>query len=149
LVVGSGGNLILTGTTYYFASVTLSGGGLLTLNNGGQHADIWVSTDFGAGGGGVVNTSQKAGNLAIWACGSPTKPSKWDLSGGSNGYMTLYAPNHDVVVGGGGDFYGAIIGATFSATGGSRFHYDEALGRAAGNLQTWRLLPGSWTQLSL
>jgi uncharacterized repeat protein (TIGR01451 family) len=49
------------------------------------------------------------------------------LTGGSTGYFSLYAPNHEVSVGGGGNIFGAVVADVFSSSGGSRFHFDEAL----------------------
>jgi len=71
--------------------------------------------------------------LEIWACGNPPAPSEWDLSGASsNVYLSLYAPNHDLKVNGSGDIFGAFIVRTFSAQGGARVHFDEALGFVSG-----------------
>jgi hypothetical protein len=146
LVVGGGVNYTLPvpPTTYYFHSISLTGGSTLTLG-ATQHVDIWIADGLTIGGGGIGNTSGVPGNLSLWACGSPTKPTKWDLSGGSTGYFTVYAPNHDVVVGGGGDLFGAIIGGTVTASGGSRLHYDEALARQPS--KQLLAVTGSWAQL--
>ena len=70
LSVGAGANLTLTGVFYYFRSIDLKG--TLTFDNGGRHADIWVSVNFSAGGGGIVNTAARPTDLEIWSCGSST-----------------------------------------------------------------------------
>ena len=147
VTVGGGHNLTLTAppTQYHFSSVTLSGGSTLTINSGGQHVDIYIDDGLTIGGGGIGNTSGLPTMLGLWACGSPVKPTKWDLSGGSTGYFSVYAPNHDVVVGGGGDLFGAVVGSTITASGGSRLHYDEALAQQPSNLLT--AVTGSWGQL--
>ncbi|PYP65473.1 MAG: hypothetical protein DMD36_19300, partial [Gemmatimonadetes bacterium] len=133
LVVDGNGNLTLTGIFYYFSSITLTGGGTITFDNGGRHADIWVSTDLKLSGGSIVNTAATPTGLEIWACGDPAAPSQWTLSGaGSNVYLSLYAPNHDLTMNGGGDVYGAFIVKTFSASGGGKVHFDEALGFVSG-----------------
>jgi len=128
LVVNGGGKLTLTGVFYYFSSITLTGGGTLTFDNGGRHADIWVSTTLKLSGGSIVNTSEQPTGLEIWACGSPAAPEEWDLSGsGSNVYLSLYAPNHGLKVNGSGDIYGGFVVSTYTASGGSNVHFDEAL----------------------
>jgi len=48
-------------------------------------------------------------------------------------------------VGGGGDLFGAVVGSTITASGGSRLHYDEALAQQPSNLLT--AVTGSWAQL--
>ena len=90
--------------------------------------DIFLADGLTIGGGGVGNTSGLPTRLGFWACGSPAIPTKWDLSGGSTGYFSLYAPNHLVRVGGsGGQIFGAVVAATFSASSNASFHFDEAL----------------------
>jgi hypothetical protein len=39
----------------------------------------------------------------------------------------VFAPNADVQLVGGSDFYGEILGATVSDAGGTHFHYDRSL----------------------
>ena len=56
----------------------------------------------------------------------------------------MYAPNHDVVVGGGGDLFGAIIGGTVTASGGSHLHFDESLANQGGTQLT--SLAGGWAE---
>ena len=130
LIIGSGNNLVLSSPPpggYYFSYVD-AGGGPITISAGSQHVDITIDDKLTVGSGGMVNTGADPTLVSVSACGSPVKPSTWSITGGAGSYFTIYAPNHDVVVGGGGDLWGAVIGAAVSATGGSHFHYDEALG---------------------
>src|SRR6058998_4075434 len=50
-----------------------------------------------------------------------------DLSGGSGSYAVVYAPNSPITISGGGAWYGAILGKSFTDSGGSAVHYDRAL----------------------
>ena len=131
LVVGGGHTYTLNvpPSQYYFHSVSLTGGSTLTFNNpSGTKVDIFLADGLTIGGGGVGNTSGLPTRLGFWACGSPAIPTKWDLSGGSIGYFSLYAPNHLVRVGGsGGQIFGAVVAATFDASSNASFHFDEAL----------------------
>ncbi len=130
LVVGAGANLILTGVYYYFSSVTLNGG-TLTFDNGGRHADIYVSVDLKVQGGSVVNTGERPTGLEIWGCG--TDANKWEIKSSAAAYLSIYAPSHEVKLSGSGDVFGAIVAAMFSTGGGgSHVHYDEALGGVTG-----------------
>jgi hypothetical protein len=145
LKVTGGRSLILAQKLYYFHSVVLSGGSTLTMNTGGEHADLWIDDALTVGGGGIVNTASLPTALAIWSCGAAST-STWTLSGGSGAYFSLYAPNHPVVLGGGGDTFGAIVGGSFVASGGSRVHFDEALANKASatlktDSRTWALFP--------
>src|ERR1043166_5742431 len=99
------------------------------------HDNLIVSS-----GGNVNNLSAKPALLVIKSCLQAGDAStfighKFDFSGGGSGYLQIYAPNMDVSVGGGGDFYGAIIGGgngqKITINGGSRLHYDTQLSGAA------------------
>jgi hypothetical protein len=144
----SGGNtltLAVPPTTYYFSQVVTSGGSQIIFNNPSNlHVDIWIDDLLNVSGGGFVNTSGKSTQLGLWSCGSSSS-STWTLSGGSGAYFSVYAPNHAVSVTGSGDIWGSIIGKTVTATGGSKFHYDEALGR--GPPSGLNPIAGSWAQL--
>jgi len=132
-------------TAYYFSDVVLSGGSTLTFNNPSNlHVDIWIDDVLNLSGGTVANPSGKSTMLGIWACGA-TSSSNWTLSGGSGAYFTVYAPTHAVTVSGSGDLWGALVGKTVTASGGSKFHYDEALGK--GPPQGLNPVGGSWAQL--
>jgi hypothetical protein len=144
----SGGNILtlpVPPTQYYFSQVVTSGGSQIVFNNPSNlHVDIWIDDLLNVSGGGFVNTSGKSTMLGIWSCGA-TSSSTWTLSGGSGAYFSVYAPNHPVSVTGSGDIWGSVIGKTVTATGGSKFHYDEALGK--GPPQGLNPVLGSWSQL--
>ncbi len=148
LKIQGGNSLTLSGhNQYYFSQVIVSGGSTLTIDPGSGHVDMYVSDKVVVGGGGVANTSTKPNQLRLAACGTPIKPAGWDLSGGSDGFMTVYAPNQVVTVGGGGNLFGSIIAAEIDVTGGSKLHADESLGGAV--TTTLSLISGSWVQLTL
>src|SRR5438876_4031828 len=147
LRVTAGGNLTLKAppTQYYFSQVVLTGNSTLTVN-GGQHVDIYIEKSLDLSGGGIVNTAAQPTQLGIWACGIPNA-TQWTLTGGSGAYFSLYAPSHPVVVTGGGDLWGAVVGASFTASGGATLHYDEALAQVPSKLLT--VVTGSWAQLGV
>jgi len=147
-VSGGGKNITLPAppTQYYFSQVVLTGGAKLVINGAGQHVDIYIDNVLSVSGGGVVNSGAMPTQLGIWACGSPANPAKWDLTGGSGSYYSLYAPNHDVAVSGSSDLYGAIVAASLTASGGTQFHYDEALAQQPSDRVA--ILTGSWAQIS-
>jgi len=139
------GPLTLTGGPYFFHSLKVSDSLNITASS---HVDIYVEDYLTVSSGGLVNNNSRLpGRLSLWACNTAAKPGGFSLTGGGSGYFSIYAPDRDVVVGGGGDFFGAAIGSTISFTGGSRFHYDRALGAGAGSALT--LITGSWAELTL
>jgi len=111
-------------TRYYFSSVSMSGQATLTVNGGGEQVEIWISNTLNISAGGILNTSSKAPQLGLWACGTNT--STWTISGGS-AYFSVYAPTHPISLSGGANLFGALVGASVTANGGAQVHYDEAL----------------------
>ena len=49
------------------------------------------------------------------------------LNGGSQAAAMVYAPNADVSLNGGNDFYGSIVAGTLKDNGGAKIHYDRHL----------------------
>jgi hypothetical protein len=149
LSVAGGATLTLNGANYFFSQVVLSGNAILQVNPpGGSHTEIVVSDLLNFSGGTVLNLSASPTRLGFSSCGSPAVPSTWSLSGGAGSAFSVYAPNHPVAVSGGGDIYGAIVGSTYTAFGGSKLHYDEALARRPSDKlvvqkATWSMLPGN------
>jgi hypothetical protein len=139
----SGGKVITLNpppTVFYFSSVTLSGGSQLIA---GGAVQIMIGNQLNLSGGTLVNPSGVPSNLAISSCGSGSTTG-WTLSGGSGAAFTVYAPNHPITVTGSGDIFGAIVGASYTASGGSKVHFDEAL---LNTPTTQRMaLVGSWVQ---
>ena len=147
LSVSSGVNLILPNppSQYYFSSVKLTGNATLTVTVGAQPTNVIISGELSLGGGGIVNTGGDPTKLAISACGNPVGPASWGLAGGVGAAFTVYAPDRDVAVTGGSDFFGAIVGLTVSVQGGTKIHYDSALSDKPS--QFLSTVNGSWAQI--
>jgi hypothetical protein len=145
VTVSNGATLTLTDTSYFFASIVLTGNSRLVFP-GTAHANVVLRDSLNAANGIIVNSSANATALSFASCGTSTTPAYWALSsGGTASYYSVYAPNHVVYETGSGDFYGAVIASTYYATGGGKFHYDAALARQASNKTA--VQPGSWSQL--
>jgi hypothetical protein len=142
----SSGTLTLTDTSYFFASIVLSGTAKLAFP-GTSHASVVLRDSLNAGTTGtIINSSANATSLSFASCGTSATPAWWALSsGGTASYYSVYAPNHIVYETGAGDFYGAVIASIYYATGGGKFHYDAALARQSSNKVA--VQPGSWAQL--
>jgi hypothetical protein len=132
-------------TQYYFSQVVLTGGSTLTIDGGGQHVDIFIDKQLDLSGGGIINSSAQPPQLAISACGSPGSQDRWTLSGGSGAYFSVYAPSHPIAVTGNTDLWGAVVASSFTMSGGSRMHYDEALTQLPSKLLA--VVSGSWAQV--
>lgn len=147
LTVSGAVTLTLPDTAYFFSSIVLSSGGRISFP-GAPRAMVMLRDSLNAGGGTVANVSGMPTNLSFSSCGTSATPAKWILSSGiTPEYYSVYAPNHAVTEIGLGDFYGAVVAASYSSAGG-RFHFDQALtrmpsGRLAVEKGTWAQLPGS------
>ena len=145
---------------YYFDDLEISKALNISYSATPHPVTIYVHYKFlVSSGGNVNNLTQKPTLLAIKTCLKPGDPvtyttDKFSLTGGAQGYMQLYAPNNDVVVGGGGDLFGSVVGGGLPGTvnsgnqvsfsGGSQLHYDRQL-VAAGNIRT--LVTGAWAEV--
>ena len=139
-VSGNSQNVILASNrSYCFNTITLQGGGTLTVNG---PVTISVTGAVNFSGGSVSNTTALATNLLLYSSmNAPTNQNAIKLSGGSAAYMAVYAPQAGITMSGGtSDFYGAVIGASVTDTGGIGVHYDDALAgimSAVGQLTGW------------
>ena len=149
LTVASGANLTLTLSQYYFSRVILLGNSTLTVNPpAGGHIEVIVGDSLNTSGGSVANVPGDPTRLGFSSCGTPTPLRNWVVTGGVGAAFSVYAPNHPVTLTGSGDLYGAVVGSTFTATGGGQLHYDAALARQPSKRlvvqrATWAMLPGS------
>lgn len=144
LTVSGGGTLTLTDSSYFFSSIVLSGGSSLAVP-GNPHVNVYLRDSLNVTGGTLTNSAGTATALSFTSCGTSATPADWALTGGTDAYYSVYAPNHIVYATGGADFYGAIVASIYYATGGAKFHYDAALARQPSNKLA--VQGGSWAQL--
>jgi len=137
-------NFIFTGSQYYFSSVTIGGGSTMTFT-GLSHTDMYISGALDTGGGSIVNTSANSTRLSMWSCGGASS-AQWRLTGGTSAYFTVFAPDHDLVVSGAGNIYGALVSKAYTASGGSAIHYDKAL--ASIRTPVMNFISGTWAELT-
>jgi type II secretory pathway pseudopilin PulG len=148
LSLASGANLTLTLSQYYFSRVIIAGNATLTVNPpAGNHIEVIVSDSLNTTGGSISNVPGDPTRLGFSSCGTPNPLRKWAIAGGAGAAFSIYAPNHDVTLAGGGEVYGAIVGNSFTLSGGGKLHYDEALARQASKKlavqrATWSMLAG-------
>jgi hypothetical protein len=118
LLTGSAGNVTLAPGSYCFGLVTVAG----TLTVTGP-TTINVTDKFVASSGSIVNnTTHDPAKLVLNS--SVVGKDAVSLTGNADGFMTVNVPNGEVVVGGGGNFFGSIVGTEVSFTGGSCFHQN-------------------------
>ncbi len=122
LEVKPGKSANLANWTYCFKSVTVKGS--LTVSG---PVVVYLTGSGDTTGGAIINTTLCAANLQILSSGGPSSGDAIKITGGTETYLTLYAPGAQVDVSGGGEIFGAIVGYTVTVHGGSSIHFDEAL----------------------
>ncbi len=128
--------LELTGGTYYIDSLDIGGGALLKVT---ARTTLFVKNDINAGGNGILNTTGIPDNLMIFCSGDDVK-----LSGTSDFYGSVYAPNASLDITGTTNLFGAYVGLTVKNNGTANIHFDE--GSLHRNLlrQPYRII--TWAQ---
>ncbi|NQU11048.1 hypothetical protein HQ590_09680 [bacterium] len=117
----------------------------------GATLQIYCAGGVKIAGNGVLNDASRAIDCRFY--GLPTS-SSWDINGNGQWVGTVYAPNAEVNVAGGGtdgDMSGSIVADTIRFNGHTRFHYDESLetnnsntGYLVASWQSLKLVGGSW-----
>ena len=120
LIASNGSDLTINGdvTIYVERNMRVGGGSQLTING---EVEIFIEGEMRFDNGTVVNPSQLPRNLKLNVGQGPV-----NLQGGNGLHASIYAPEADVVVQNGSNFFGAIIGRTLE-TGGTNLHLDESL----------------------
>lgn len=116
--IGSDDNLTLAPGVYYFTEADFGAHATLTLTG---KTTIYLVGSFNASGGGTINTTTDPGDLMIISSGTEV-----EITGDTEFYGSIFAPNADVKLTGSGSFYGAIIGKTVDMRGTFDFHADES-----------------------
>jgi hypothetical protein len=145
-----GGNVLVTGNAvlYVTSDVAFSGNDFIRIQAGAS-LKLYVSApNASIGGKGVQNETGNAINFSYYGL-----PSNTSLSYGGNGTLTgtIYAPQADFTLGGGGstvnDFVGACVVNSIKMNGHYNFHFDENLGNAGPPLG-WRAISWNETQVT-
>lgn len=140
LTINGSDTVTLGAGTYYFSSISITGGGALNVSGA---ATIYVSGDVSIGGNGVSTAQNLPPNLTINVEGTHNV----SISGNGAFHGKVYAPQSSINVTGNGDLYGALVGNTFSDSGNGNIHYDLALGSASVNEPTSNEMR-AWTEVS-
>jgi hypothetical protein len=156
---GNAGNILsITGRVVFVLSgdIEVKGSASISLN-ADSSVEIYTANDVAIGGGGITNTDGKATDFSVFG----TAPMDGDDAGQDitivgNGQLaaTVYAPNADVSLNGGGtdgEVLGGVVALTATITGGSAFHFDEALwditdGDGTYSVDSWLEMTGLTTE---
>jgi hypothetical protein len=125
LSVSDGQTLTIAAGTYCFGSVTLSGNATLAV---GGPVVISLTGTFSESGSSLVNQTGAPANLQIST--SFTGSSGVAISGSSVAHFTVYAPAAEVVVSGGSQVSGLVLGSSIALSDSAAIHEDTTAGTA-------------------
>jgi len=120
-------------------------GGAQVVVQPGVSATIYFDGNIDVSGVGIINSNNQPNDLHLYGV-QPIDSSSRTVHLGGNGSITatVYAPNADVTINGGGSsghVFGSIVGKTVTMTGVTNLHYDEASG-ASGMINNYKIV--SW-----
>jgi hypothetical protein len=129
---------------YVTGDIALSGNAQITVQPG-VSAKIYFAGNVSVSGNGILNINNQPLDLQLYGI-QPLDGSTKQVSLGGNAEITasVYAPNANVTVNGGGSsghVYGSLIGKTVTMTGVTNLHYDEALS-SGGIINSYKIV--SW-----
>lgn len=126
--VTGGATLTLHAGTYNINSLKLTGGATLAIASGPVILNVagqGEATPIDFEGGATANETFDPSLFRIHYAGTGTLK----LTGGTTTSAIVYAPLASATVAGGADFYGSILAAAVTVTGGAQLHYDRRLSR--------------------
>jgi hypothetical protein len=129
---------------YVTGDISVAGTSQMVLHEG-VTATIYFAGNVDVTGNGILNTKNQPSDLQLYGIQPPSSTSK-HVSLGGNGQIiaSVYAPNHDVSVNGGGTnghVFGSVVGKSLTMTGVTNLHYDEALA-STGIINNYKIV--SW-----
>jgi hypothetical protein len=103
-------------------------------------ATVYVTGNVNFGNGSVNSnsaSSQVASHFTLYGVGSS---GTYTTSGNAVQTLSFYGPNYDITFNGTDETIGAVVGKTFTISGGGSggFHYDEELGKG-GSVAGWQV----------
>jgi hypothetical protein len=138
---------LLAGTTYHYQDLIMDDGS--SLSTSGGPVTLYVSGNVWIGAN-VTIGAEPATNLRIVtrSQGDDLTYSTWISGSNLRLYASVYGRNTDIYLGPSTQVYGAIVGRTIFADGGSRIRFDRAMAEQpicrAGR---YTLLRGSWREI--
>ncbi len=147
LTIANNQSVVLLFTQTIGTAISITGNGSIDI---GTNANLHVYTEanLAIAGNGVANPNRPE-SFQVWGTRTDTTAPVQDIKISGNGQLnaTVYAPNADVTMNGGGSsgqVSGAVVANNITLNGGAKFHYDEALAdMSEGNpygLGAWREL---------
>jgi Tfp pilus assembly protein PilX len=145
---GPGTQLHLRAGTYNINSLSFNGNSKVVIDSGPVILNV-AGRD--AAGGDLATPIDFEGQMASNSTYDPTMlqiryagTGTIKATGGSDNAALVYAPNANVNILGGADWYGALVAKTFDVSGGAAIHYDRHLQKSELMLGNFGVSSFSW-----
>lgn len=125
LDIGGGASQVFPGGDYWFSSVKIAGNGQLQFTG---PAVVYVTGDIDIAGNSVTTSSDLPANLVFKVAGAHDVK----LTGDTDFYGGIYAPESEINLNGNGKVFGALTAKEVDINGNVDFHYDEAMKNVPG-----------------
>ncbi len=112
------GTLTFAPGTYHIDELEVTSGGQIVISD---KTTLFVKTSLQMEGQGVANTSWDPTKLTVNYAGT----TQVKMTGGSQAYVEVYAPNAELQLNGNADFFGSFIALDVSVTGGPKVHFSQ------------------------
>lgn len=135
--------LSAAGGPYCFDTLSVSGGGTLTADG---PVKVYVTTFFHATGNSAVGVPSNPSYLTMLMTSTSQATIESSMSGTTEFYGGMYAPNAHVDVGGNAHVFGSVIAQEVEVSGDAQVHYDEALGDLMDPIGLYKVKVLSWRE---
>lgn len=130
LSIVAGTNVVLRVTAASGTAVSVSGNASIRVLSGAS-LKLYAGANISIAGNGIANSNDPE-SFQFWSTKTAGSAGTQSIAISGNGQLSavVYAPNAAVSMNGGGSsgsVYGAVVAQSIRITGGSEFHYDEAL----------------------
>jgi hypothetical protein len=122
LYVGAFGNVNFDGGVYYFSSIVLDQGSVITIDVN-ESVDMYVTGDITLNQSSTINDGGKPSDMMIWSQGSNLTFLQDNVF-----YGTFYGPDAHIQYDQTTQVYGALVGGSIKLDKAACFHYDRSLG---------------------
>lgn len=143
---GLSGNLTIDGPVGSTMEIMIDGSfsGSLRVTNG-VRAIVYFKGNVNLSASNLTNDTLRAGNLQLIGL-EPLPGENRTVTIDLNAplYASIYAPSYALTFTGDGDFMGAVVAKSFTATGKVKMHYDEALARLPKPIADYKV--ASWVE---
>lgn len=129
---------------YCFHNLKVGGGATLTADG---PVKVYITGQFDASGNSTVGVVSQPKDFLMLVTSTQQATIESSLTGTTQFYGGLYAPNATIEIGGDARIFGSVIAQRVDVPGNAQIHYDESLGTLMDPPGFYRVWIVSWREL--